>query len=278
MSVNRLIEVEFRPQNSQAIILNGLKIGFDVLKTSDPKANETTLNIWNLSKTTYDRTAIVDTDVIIRAGYEDEGGLIAIAYGKVISSKRKIERPEIIHEYTILDGQKESRDAYVSVSYKRGTTSSTIIRNLIEFIGLPIALGSDIPQQEYTSGYSFVGLAVDALGEVLARLSYTFTIQNQEIYIFKEGDFINAQAEVISPETGMIDSPVALTDAQDSGNAPSDKQKYSVRSLLKPRILPNTQISIQSSVASGFFIAQTVHHVGDNWEGDFTTDMEVISV
>ena len=277
MSFIRAIEVEFRFDDGSAFTIDQLRISFSVKKTSEKKSNEAKISIYNLSRVSYDKISKVDNTVILRAGYYDETEPITVLMGKVLDMERESTYPDIITTMTLLDGQKEARESMISVSYKRGTSLKTIVRNLVEYIGFPIAMGTDYPNREYPSGYSFVGLAVDALAEVLSRIGYTYTIQNQEIYIFQYGQHIPQQAHIISPETGMINSPRPINDTEDGGNTVNINKKYAVESLLKPSIIPNSYVELRSKVVEGFFIAQTVEHTGDNWEGDFITEMEVKS-
>ncbi len=275
MSFGRSVTLTLQEEGSAGIEIKDLRIKFNVLKTENTEPNEAEIQVYNLTRETYHKVAKTDNLVILKAGYEDDGGVKVLFTGEISKPQFLSEATETRMILDCFDGLKGTRGNPISLSYKKDTQLSTILRDVLKEIPLTVAKQPTISGITYKTGYSFVGNAKDALAEILARAGYTYNIQNNEIYIMGETETIETKAFLISPETGLIGSPTELAETDSETVEPDGKKKYSIKSLLNSSISPGSFIQLKSRDTNGFFKAFTVEQIGDNWDGSFETNMEV---
>lgn len=278
MSFGRVVELTVQEIQDQGVDLSQLRIKFDLLKTSQVEPNEAEITVYNLTKATYDKISKVDNLVILKAGYEDEGGAKTVFIGNITNGQYIREGVETRMVLTCFDGHKDFRTIPVSLSYKKGTAVTTILNDILSRIPIAVARQTIIPPSTYSSGYSFIGRAFDALTEVLNRVGLTYSIQNNEIYILQHSETVDPRATKVTPQSGLIETPVSLTTTNGNNTEPIDKKRFAARTLLNPSLLPNSLVDITSKTANGFFKVQTIRQIGDSWEGDFESRMEVIQL
>lgn len=278
MSFNREVTLTIQENGQQAQLIQDLRISFVVTKTNKKEPNEIKITVWNLSRETFNKVKRVDNIAILKAGYTDEGGVKTLTISNVVEAIYEVTDTETKAVFTCSDGQQDFRALPISLSFTKGISVSTVLTSILDIIPLTVARIPQIPISDYQAGYSFVGRAFDALSEVLARVGLGYTVQNNQIYILQVGDTIEPTAFVISPESGLINSPVELSDTTEQTGVPEDKKKYRVNTLLNPSLLPGSYVELRSKIATGFFKVEDIKHYGDNWEDTFESIMEVIQL
>lgn len=272
MSFNRLIELTIEG-NGISTTITDLRIRFNILKTEQESTNEAEIEVFNVSDSTYDKLAVQDNTVILKAGYEDEGGAKLIFTGTIDTPERIKEGVRNSMLLTCRDGQKETRTIPISISYKN-TKVVTVVNDILSKIPLAVARKAVIPDSTYRS-YAFIGRAIDGLSEVLSRVGLKYNIQNNEIYILEVNETVEPIAHLISPKTGLIESPNKLSLPKGSDSSPDEKVRYKVRSLLNPSLIPGSYIQLSSKNTDGFFKVANIEQKGDNWDSIFESEMEV---
>ncbi len=282
MAFKRLIELSVGPKGGFGHLIKDNRIKFTAKKTNALSENTCEIEIYNLSDFTIDRIAKRDNFVSLRAGYQDEGMITNVFFGDVTTISLDKKGPDKVLTLGVTDGYTQLKNKPVTLSFQPGVTVGTIVSLLVTAIGLPLATPAFAGSAfQYPTGYSFAGLATIALSDVLRYVNLTWTVINNNIFIFNMDFPTPPQPQVynISAFTGLIGFPEKLkeTDSQYILNENVLNIKYKVKSVMIPQIIPTSLISVMSTTANGVFIVEAVTYEGDNWSGDFMNIMEVRS-
>lgn len=181
---------------------NGLDIEFEVPFDDDILANEATITIYNVKPETYNQIEDGQT-LIINAGYRGDRGSIFV--GEVSGVEPFREKPDsrlVIHGVDSLDFVEKD----IQKTYQANVTSSTIMRDLLNELGMPIGK-FDLPDDvSYPRGYTLNSKISDAMKQVATDSdAICFTSRGKAYacsrYFGEESDF------VLTAETGLIGSP-----------------------------------------------------------------------
>lgn len=277
MAFGRIVELTIGPSESVGKLIKDLRISFFVEKTDKESANKARIEIYNISDDSALELGKANNNVILRAGYEDEGGAKNLFFGQIADAVYKKESPETKLEITAFDGQTNIQEKNISVSYGPATPVQTIFNDLLSAFGLPLSNASLVLSEAYTNGYAFVGKTKDAITEVLAFAGKTWTIQNQQLTVISPGESVERTGLLLSPDTGLINTPEPLEDVEEDATKEVPK-RYRVQSLLYPQMVPGAEIKIQSSIVNGIFRVETIEFTGDNFEGSFAAEAEVVQI
>lgn len=277
MAFNRLIEVQITIPGEETIIIDNLRISFQVIKTDTESANTASINIYNLAIDSSSKIGRKGNIIALRAGYEDEG-VKSLFFGVVTKAVNRKTQTEVILEIECFDGIENIQEKLISISYGIGTPAQQVFNDIVKAFGLPVTNTGFTITGQYTNGYSFVGKAKDALTEVLKKSEYTWTIQNQQLVIIIPGQSVQRTGLLISPKTGLINSPEFLEDVDDKTITEDTPKRLRIKSLLFPQLFPGAEMQLESSIINGTFRVEKADAKGDNWEGEFTTELEVVQI
>jgi len=277
MAFNRSIELSVIPKNGTSTIIKNLRITFTVEKTLTESTNKGTIRVWNLSEATRSKIK-AKNKVVLRAGYEDEG-TANLFFGDIQIVTNEKDTINRITEIEAFDGKEKIQNTNISLTFGAGTPVQTVFLAIVNAIGLPLANAAVILPGQYAGGFAFVGKVKDALTEILRRSERTWSIQNEQLAIHKENEVLFTSGLVISPETGLIGVPQSVDNTDEKqGENETVLKRWRVRSLLFPQLVPGALIQLKTKTVNGFFKIETVSYEGDNYEGDFTCEMEVVEV
>jgi hypothetical protein len=275
MAFKRFVEVIVGPKGGEGFKISGLKIAFSIEKTDSTDPNKSKIRIYNLSDDTHAKVIIAGNHITLKAGYEDET-VAAIFFGDVLKGTRKQEGSDSITELEVFDGRTAVMSGQVSVSYAKETEARTIVQALVDAIGLPNKGMENVPAGEtYQHGYTFIGMAGEGLKDVLNNYDLIYTIQNQMLYIMKPGEAADKTGLKLTAGTGLLTTPEPVSDktSDDDANAePSNRWKFSA--MLFPELVPGAACKVESSTLNSEIVINKVIFNGDNWGGDYKTDIE----
>lgn len=276
MAFNRQIELQIGKPGEIGLLIKDLRISFSVEKTDTESANTAIIQIYNLTDDTIKRINRAGNILILRAGYEDEG-IKTLFFGTVINSTDMKTGTERILEIQVADGVENIQDKNLTISYRAGTTVQKIFNDLILLFGLPLTnIGFSLSGQ-YVNGWSFCGKIKDAITEVLDKAGLSWTVQNNQLVVIESGKSVERTGLFLTPDTGLLDSPEILVDTD---NTPTEEPpaRYKIRSLLFPQLFPGVDFKLKSKNVSGNFKVETAKFSGDNYEGDFICELEVVQI
>lgn len=201
------------------IQIQDLDIDFDVIKTDNAEANKSTITIWNLNDTTYQR--LIETayavDLYTRYG-DDEFALMFRGYierDKAVKKnstraflaspiKQDAEGVDIPTIIELTDGKIAYRDSKINKNYREKVSSTQIIKDCIEAMGVGISkFSEELPATEYNT-FKAVGKPHVILGQICKPLNIKFSIQNDLIQVIAPGEeFDGEYAVLLNPSNSM---------------------------------------------------------------------------
>jgi len=247
-----------------------LDMSFNVFQseTSEPNTGECVL--YNLSET--NRNKISETGKIeVFAGYNGVYKLISI--GDIVTVNNR--KPDTDWQTQIQwgDGIRSYLDVNFRKSYKEGVGVKDIFKDIFNQLGLAVDSITDELDEITNGGLSISGKAKDLLNKLTKDYGLTWSIQDDEVRVVKQGQPINTEAIVISPETGLLEFPQV------------SEKGIDFVAQLNPDLRPNRLVDIRSAqttiirapltpttatTANGINIVQTVRFTGDNFGGQFS--------
>ena len=259
-------------------LLDGVRISFDIDMDDNKETNTGKINIYNLSKESLGLLEQKDVSVILKIGYyEEELGTLFI--GNVVEYEHDFNGTDVITKITLKDGYIPLTSKKLSLSFAENSNTGQIIEKIVGELNLTKSDYSSLPKDIYERGFSFIGAPGTALDIVLARINYQWTIANNVLIITKPNES-NRQvlAQLISPETGLIDKPKRLKEksvkTKIKGNRLIDGWK--INSLIIPSIQPKNLIKIQSSEVNGTFLVKSVKFNGDTHGNNWLCEIHAI--
>jgi hypothetical protein len=275
MAFIRQVEATIGPKGGEGVKINGLKIAFEIEKTDKPDSNTAKMQIYNLSKDTHDKIAVAGNHCALKAGYADET-ITAILFGDVVKCTRKKSGTDYITEIEVKDGRVAVMAGQVSISYAKDTDALTIAQDLIDAIGLPSKGTELIPSDaKYPGSFSDIGQAADILRKVLNKYDLKYTIQNEMIYILKEGEAAESTGLRLAPETGLLTIPQPVSDKTEETDTTKEAvNKWAFRTMLFPQLIPGAACKVESSSITTEMKITKAKFTGDNWLSDFAIDIE----
>lgn len=248
------------------------RISFRVIKSLSSETNAMNVQIYGLSQSTRDRVLTGDQILQIEAGYREGTEVLAVA--DVTRSVAQVRPPEIITTFDCQDGVKALRDRKIALSFAPDTQVSRVLDRIAQELALgDRATGAEV-EGVYRNGVTISGTVREALDKVTRKAGVTWSIQDRELQILDRVESAQGRGVLLSPRTGLIDSPERLDD-EEAQNERRAGSGYKVRSLLNPKIRPGDQLVLESATASGQFRIDRVEHVGDTRGEDWYTEAEV---
>lgn len=301
MLFDRVASLIIGKPDGKAIEIRELRFAFSIEKGTGENPNKCTCEIYNLAPDSRALVETVNNVLILKAGYKRDVGEVTIFTGTVTRSITKRQGADWVTALEMSDGGLEYRDKKTTFSFAPGAAGQAVLANIAATFGLPVRpLPTEIAQKQYPEGFAFVGRSREAMTKACEYLGLEWSIQNREVQILKKGKAVAMQAFVLSPATGMIDSPESeiktmsesaaakkgittkqkgvresfgTDDAGDKGRK-LEVQGYKVKSLLQPALQPGGFVKVESKAIKGeFFRVESLVHVGDTHGQPWNTDL-----
>lgn len=255
-----------------SMVIDELRIQFEVEKDDETTSNKATISISSLAKRTRADLAQLPRRMILEAGYDGKRSVLFV--GDVTTSPGSTD--DGVETVTTLlgrDGGRAIKHARVSKSYRGATSVFTAAQAVIASMGLRqpenLALYQEL-QAQYPHGITLYGQASDNLTILLAPFKLGWSIQNGRLRIAK-ADETNPGTIVLDAGAGMIGSPEVSPPTN-----PGEKPTVSARFLLFPELEPGSKCDIRSKTYTGTIKIRAVKHTGDNMGGDMLTEIEAV--
>lgn len=259
-----------------------LHISFSLEKADVQSPNSAKISLWNLSPAHLSTLAQKDCVVTLKAGYGSTLPLIFV--GTVTNIETAPDGADTRTDLEALDGRKELRDTYTTLSYLSKIDSKKVIEDAAGSMGLPVVFSEKASFISFPD-YSFVGPAKDALDRVCGTNKLVWSIQNGVIQITRPNEPVNMRAFLLSPNTGLVDVPKKLTKGEkNSGNAVANSEQnktqigWEVVYLMNAAIGVNDYVKLESKKVSGVFRVSKVKIDGDNFGERWTCTAELLEV
>lgn len=279
------------------IIIEGLRITFNVIKSVVSKYNKTEIEIYNLSEATRNRIDDKNKKVYLNAGYDDPGYssepitklFTRLVQGDITLFKHRFEPPDIITKLELYEGHKEMNKEISHVS-KENTTFVQALKKVCEeaktqfdFKGLTI---NNLKDKVMTTGYSFSGKLKDAMDDLSESMDADWSMDGDIAKFITRGQNIPDLLINIDDTSGMIGVPEKIDDVNTKTGRMRAKYKgntaaapgYIITSLLNTNIVPGALMHFKSKKLhiDHDCIVHDVTHRGDTHGPEWTSRAKVL--
>lgn len=277
MLYSRLASIAVGAPGSEGVVLDSVRIAFQITKTQKQDANDIRLTIYNLSKTTRTKFETTDNRIVLQAGYAD-AGLSLLAIGDIVKGSTEFNPPDVVTTVVAKDGGKALRDARASLSYKSGVPAKSIIDDLVKLLEVDSVDLSGIDLSgTFPHGWSFYGQARDGLSKLAANFGFDWSVQNNTIQLTKTRQPSQRQAVVLTPQSGLIGAPSRVDKTDDNQTKAKEPPGLKVQSLLNPALVPGDPVVIEArEYPRATYRITRVDHSGDTHGNDWTSTLEVV--
>ena len=259
-----------------------LHISFSLEKADVQSPNTAKISLWNLSPAHLATLNRKDCVVTLKAGYGSSMPLLFV--GTVINVETETDGADTRTDLEALDGRKELRDTYITLSYLSAVSSKAVIETVAGEMGLPVVFSERAAFVDLPS-YSFVGPGKDTLDRICCTNKLVWSIQNGILQVRGPNEPINMRAFLLSPKTGLVDVPKKLTKGEkNSGNAAANSEEnktqigWEITYLMNAAIGVNDYIKLESKKASGVFRVSKIKIEGDNFGERWVCTAEILEV
>lgn len=265
---------DYRNVSLNAVQIEELRVQFRVTKTLTKHPNTAEITVTNLAEKTRAQMQAKGSRVILSAGYV--GSLAQIFSGDARNIDHTRQGTDWESKLECGDGERAYRFAHVSESFRGPVPVATVVRKLVEGLGIDAGNLSETLASvagHFVSGYAAHGRASVELDKVLAGQGFTWSIQDGRFQLLRSAEDTTKRVVVLGPDSGLVGSP-ELGTPEKKGKPPVLK----VRSLLQAEIAPGAQLQLEAEHHKGRFKILKVDHTGDTAGTDWYTDAEVVAL
>lgn len=257
------------------LVLENLDVAFDVTRSLKPEPNTAELKIWNLAEERRSQIeSLASVPVIIEAGYES--GTSVIFHGDLRNAKTTREGPDLITSIESGDGEHAHRRARVNRSFSSGTPLSSVLDHLVRAMGVGVGNAAEAIRAAelegagrlFREGVVLSGGAAVELDTLLRSCGLEYSIQDGALQVLTRGRPLAGTAVLLSPDTGLIESPTKELDEQ-------RRPFVSAKCLMIPDIVPGRLVRLQSAGISGQFRVEKAKYSGDTAATDWGIELDL---
>ena len=246
------------------LVIEGLRIAFDIEVLAAPGAGASAIRIWNLSQENEARAAEPDAAVKLDAGYGDN--LATLYEGSVARVTQK--RTGLDRITTLLVNTVAATAVTVTQSWNGMTEVATIAGDIAAAMELELVAGGHLAGINLRN-YAVSAEASRAMTLLLAKAgrqsgrALSWRRDGGALVIFQSGASAQPITRAVSEATGMVGSP-ELTDRG---------AEVAIVLANVPKV--GDTVNLTSAVVSGDWTIIGINYVGDNWQGDFLARLQL---
>jgi baseplate hub protein gp41 len=251
--------------------ITDLDVSFRVKRTLKREPNTCDVALYNLRadhrRQLAEKPAV---RVVLEAGYEGSG-LSAIFRGDLRSAHTQREGPDLVTRVSSGDGERRARGTRVSRTFGPGTPLRAVLMQAAEDLGLGLgnlAQAAAAARLEgggntYAQGTTLHGPAYRELCRLLESCGLECSVQNGALQVLERGRALGASAVVLSPETGLVESPSEASDGV-----------VTAKALMVPDLVPGRVVEFRAREVEGFYRVSTGNYQGDTTGGEWGVTVE----
>lgn len=250
---NRVASLTIGIPNTPGIVITHDSLRFE-FQIKTPKSNKPTtaeITVYNPSKKTVDAILTMGkkADVILDAGYQDLHHVIHRA--SVTQMLQRRSGPDRMLIITTGDGAREMASVKAQISQAGKVDPNKIIAQLAGKLGTAVGEIKTMVTDGIKNGFSFEGLAKDALTKLTNSMGADWYVQNNTLHVLPKGGYLSTTAYVLNENTGLIGTPSITEDG------------YKFECLLIPDICKGRRVILDSEFIKATCVAQRVDITGD---------------
>lgn len=234
----------------------------------DTEANEAEIVIYNLSTKSI-QSLEYNAPITITAGYEmDSTGVIF--QGNISQVKTKRTDLDTITTIYAVDNKSLKERDMISKSYAAGTKASTILRDLVNQLNLPIAAFQVVRDHSYPEETTVEGGIMSKIKELAGVCGVKAYINKQAVYV-QPLDYAASDWFDITPKTGLISDVEISVEEEKHENYTDKRTVYTFTTLLNHRIVPSCAVNLNCRDVTGQFRVFKGQHTIN--ESEFCTEI-----
>lgn len=270
LTLARPLTGEYFKTGGNAIVVSDLRVSFSIKKSLHEKPNDCTITVFNLSESTRTEFAKKPLQVQLDAGYD--GQMSRIFIGDMHFGNSNLDNVDWVTKLQVADGHRAFQYATISRSYKGGVSLKQAVTDTAQSMGVRIPNSLDDFKEmahQYSNGLSLTGPSQRQMTKLLKAKSMSWSMQDGQLQVLREGGVRQDQAIVVSQETGMVGTP-------DFGppKKPGESPRLSVKMLLYPGLIPGGKVKMDTLSIKGLFRLEQVTHSGDTHGTDWFSSFE----
>uniref|UniRef100_UPI0040570B8D phage protein n=1 Tax=Acetatifactor sp. TaxID=1872090 RepID=UPI0040570B8D len=250
---------------------NVLDCEFSIPFDDNTEANEAEILVYNLSNKTV-KALKKNNKITVKAGYGKDRGLIFSGY--ISKTKTAYEDVDKITRIWALDSEDRKEKDIESESFAGGTQASTILRKLVQKLGLTIAAFKVERDHTFKDEVTVDGGLMDNIKRYAQLCKVSAYICKSKVYVcklgYKKGKLFN-----LKPSTGLLsvtefEETVTVEDYEDTVKG------YECTMLLTHQIQTGSAVKIETADVKGTYWVREGRHEYSNDE--CTTTIKAIEV
>lgn len=273
---DRKVRVTFGPRTEKrATQIDELFMQFDIKKSLEAEPSSGTIEITNMAPSS--RAVLEQKDVWLRlqAGYNNASGapnLGNLFLGRIKKSATERHGKDAVTSIEVVDGIDQWQTANISRTLAPGSTTKQLFEALASEFGLGIGSVKGITEQIYQQGVTVFGPIRLFMDDLMKKMNLEWSIVDNNLVVLARNVASEKTAIVISPNTGLIESPIPREDDKTGGKF------VEFKCLIRPGMNPGVAVKLESKRTTGFFKLRRIHYKGDNRKGPFEASCEAIEL
>lgn len=250
---------------SDTLVINNLRISFDIDKTINEKPNPATIRVWNLNRSHLNQILSGAFDkVALSVGYQT---LTQIYSGDI--TKASVQRHDLDFILTLecADGFRAYTQARITSTLKSGSNDEQILTELSKTLpNVNLGTVEVTNKRQLPRGKVMNGDTRELLNRLARNSGADWSIQDGELVFLPKNKVLKAEAILISQETGMVSAPEHTDDGLE------------LQCLLNPQLVIGGLVEVKSILDyfNGQYKVVKLLHSGDAMEGDWLSKMTVV--
>lgn len=267
---NRNIRVTFGKVGQTLTRVSDLFIQFDLEKNSESEPNKGAIQINNLNRDSRALLQAQDVSVLLEVGYA--GIYDKLAVGQISRAPTERSRMETVTKIEFEDGRKQYTEARINTSFAPGVTTKQVLESLASELKVGIGTIKGTIEEAFQNGLTLSTNVRAALDDITGKMGVEWSIQDNNLQILPRNTPSELLGILLTPETGLVESPIEREDAKKGGKF------IEFKSLMRAQLKPGVAVEIQSRETSGFFKIRKARYQGDNRKGPFHVSCEAVEV
>lgn len=294
--------------DAEAVDVSALDIEFKILRSLKPSPNRAVVTLWNVSpehraqllkraKPQASGGAGRPVYVRVEAGYKGRTSVLLSADMREVASQRMGTDWRTI--VSMDDGGEAVRAARFpdgGMQFTAGTPLGQVLRQCAVALGLGLGNVASFETDAQIFGWGTTvprtftvrGSAFDGLRRVVDSIGATVSIQGGVLQLLPKGKPFAQTAILLSPDTGLLDSPEAAIDSTvslgfaktatgkpttPSPPTPKNTAILKAKAMLIPGLVPGRVVRLESDLYNGNYEITEVEYVGQSFGKDWMAVM-----
>lgn len=252
----------------------GLDVEFNVERSLKAEPNTCELRIYNLGE---ERRAAITAQsgvtVRLEVGYDTQ--LFTLFEGDLRDGGSQVSGPDVVTTLRAGDGEKTHRTNRPQRSYRPGSGAKRVREDAVG--GFGVGLGNALTTlaglslqdvgTAFETGFVVHGRSTKRTQEVLRAAGAELSVQDGELQILPVNKPLAGLDVLLTPDTGLIDSPSIDSDGD-----------LSARALIQPNLVPGATVQVRAKTLTGDFRIERVTYRGATAGNEWSATLEGKSV